>query len=154
MPGTLTYSPADILRQLMVDLSLGTTPSDDDSWPIYCSVQPDTPDNLITTYDTTGVHQGRVMTDGEVQERHGVQILIRSSRFTTGWTKSRAISVALDAAYDASVVMGVESYTVHAISRSSGPIALGKEVPVDGGNTPSSKREVFSLNCTVSVRED
>jgi hypothetical protein len=153
MPGTLTHSPADIVRYLLVDLGFGSSPSGTADWPIYCSSEPDSPDNLITTIDMTGVHQGRLMVDGEVQERHGVQILIRNARFVAGWLKSRQIAVALDAVYQSTVVVGAKSYLVHAITRSSGPLSLGMEAPSEGRATPISKRETFSVNCTVSVRE-
>ena len=153
MPGTLTYSPADVIRQLLIDLAYGTSSSGTADWPVYCSTLPDSPDKVITVVDTTGIHQGRLMISGEVEERHGIQILVRSAKFPSGWSKADDITVGLDAVYQAGVVMDTKSYFVHAISRSSGPIALGKEAPSEGSNIPISKREMFSVNCTVSVRE-
>lgn len=153
MPGTLTYSPADVLRQLLVDLGHGTLPSSSSSWPAYCSTLADTPDNIICLIDTTGVHQGRKMVDGEVQERHGVQIFVRSARFIVGWTKARQVAVALDGVLRSAVTVSSTNYLIQAVTRSSGPIALGKETQdIEGSNT-ISKREIFSINCTVSVRE-
>ena len=154
MSGALTHSPADVLRRVLIALGFGTAPEDDPlgSWPIYAAYEPDLPDNVITLYDTAGVHQGRDMITGEVFERHGVQLRIRSTTHPLGYQKTRALAVALDESiYQESVTLddpGVgtaTSYLVHAVSR-RGILALGKDVP--GG-----KRSVFTVNALVSVRE-
>lgn len=147
MPSSLLHSPADIIRTMLIDLSLGTAPSDSLTWPVYVSQEPSLPDNCITVYDTTGTDDGHTQPDGELQERHGIQVRIRSVDHPTGWTKSRAIAVALDEeVYRELVTIGASLYRVHAIARSPGPISLGKQ-------TPDTKRDLFTINATVSVRQ-
>ena len=147
MSGPLTHSPADVIQQLLIDLELGTAVADEGAWPVYASRLPDTPDPAIAAIDTVGKKQGRTMIDGEVQENPGVQILIRAASSTTGWTKARAIAVALDEEVNLDyVTIDGSVYLVYNVSRTSGPMALGKDVP-------NSKRNLFSVNATVTLRQ-
>src|SRR5688572_3973753 len=98
MPGTLIYSPAEVIRKLLIDLGHGfasTTASPTD-WSAYVDGEPDVPDSCITVYDTEGRKSGRTMTDGEIQEHHGFQIRIRAARHSSGYRKARAICIAMD----------------------------------------------------------
>ena len=147
MSGALAHSPADILRYLLIDLGHGTLPSDGALWPIYESQEPNLPDNVITTYNTTNVHQGRVMSDGEVQERYGIQIRVRATTELIAFVKSQAITISLDQdVYLKGVTINGSGYLVHAVSRISGPMSIGKE-------TPDSKRDLFTINVTAAIRQ-
>lgn len=147
MPGLLTHPPADITRYLLISLGEGVLPSAGGSWPVYAAQTPNSPDNMVVVLGTSNTHQGRTHYDGEVQERHGVQILVRCITYPVGSTKANAIGIALDQdVYDTAIVIGSSTYNVHAFSRTSGPIDLGKE-------TPDSKRDLFSINATVSLRQ-
>ena len=107
MPGTLTHSPADITRYLLVASGYGTLPSASGSWPIHVSQLPSTPDSVMLVKGTANVHQGRVHIDGEVQERHGIQILVRGIPYTAVHTKSNLVAIALDEdVYDTEVTIG------------------------------------------------
>lgn len=152
MPGTLTHSPADVIRRLLIQLGHGTTPEDSGEWPIYVATEPDSPDNAITLYDTAGINQGDHMIDGERQEKHGFQVRIRGWDHTTGYTKAREIAVGMDQNVDRtsatvpdSTGAGV-SYTVWSITRSSDVLSLGRD-------TPQSKRHIFTINAVTSLRE-
>ena len=148
MPGILVHSPADITRYLLIGLGLGVLPSTGGIWPVFVSQEPSLPDNVITTFDMSGLHQGRTQFDGEVQERHGVLVRVRSITHEAGYAKARAIVVALDEdTYDNLINISPNSYRVHAVSRASGPIALGKQMP-------DTKRDIFTANITVSVRQE
>lgn len=146
MSGPLVHSPAAILRQLLIDLTQGTTPSDNDSWPMHYSSEPDTPDNAITVYDTAGTPDGRTMIDGRVHEHSGAQVRVRAQSESVGFTKAQAIATAMaeDVSY-AGVIVESTSYKVDAISRISGPLSLGKE--------PGSKRNIFTINVTMAVKQ-
>lgn len=156
MSGALTHSPADVLRRVLIALGLGTDPDAEPLglWPIYAAAQPDTPDNVITLYDTVSVLQGRAMVTGEVMEQHGVQVRVRAATHDLGYQKARAVVVAMDeSVYQESVTLddpgvgtAASSYLVHAVSRRGGILALGKELP-------ASKRSLFTVNALVSVRE-
>lgn len=146
MPGTLLHSPADIVRRVLIAASLGTDPPNT-SWPIYAGSEPDSPDSVITIYDTTGVDSGRTAPDRERQEHHGIQVRIRAPNHRDGYVKSRAIAVGLDTIYQSSVTIDGTTYLVHSITRTSDVIPLGKEAP-------SSKRRLFTINALVMVRID
>lgn len=147
MPGTLTHSPGDVVRQLLIGLGLGTDPADSGLWPVFAAVEPNTPDNCITLYDTESRRHGRTQTDGEIQEHHGIQFVIRSATYASGYTKARAIAVAADeTVYQNTVTISGTSYTVHQISRTGDVLALGQQ-------TPESKRYLFTINAVVSLRQ-
>lgn len=152
MSGSLIHSAASVLRQLLVDLGQGTEPSTDGSWPVFSHRTPDSPDSIISTIGTTNVHQGRVQTDGEVQERYGVIITIRSPNPRQGFQKAQAVAVALDEEVaQTSVTLtdptgtGTSTYTVVAVSRRSGPLAIGKEL--------DTNRNLFTVNVTVALKQ-
>lgn len=146
MPGTLAHSPAEIVRQLLVDLSLGTNRADNSDWPVFDSSEPDSPDNCITVYDTVGTSQGRIMFDGFQEGYDGVQIRIRSTTHDVGWAKADAIKLALDALYQRMVAVSTSRYEIHSINRVSAP-----SVEVRGKDTPSTKRSLFFINCLLHV---
>ena len=149
MPGILTHSPADVVRRVLIALGLGTDPSlsPQQSWPVFSDGEPDRPDSVITVYDTAGKRKGRTMTDGEVQEYHGIQIRIRSSAHSAGYLKARALAIALDGdVYQETVTIGSKTYLIHQLSRTSDVLRLGKESPV-------SKRCLFTINALAMVRQ-
>jgi len=145
--GLLTNSPAAVIQQLIIDFGLGTAVADDDDWPVFLSTTVDSPDNCLTVYDTTGMHDGRHMVNGEVQEHHGFMVRVRSKRYSVGWSKAHVIAIAFDEQVRyTGVVIGTSTYSVREINRASGPIHLGKEVP-------ENKRHLFTLNCFTALRE-
>lgn len=147
MPGTLIHSPADVVRRLLIDLGLGTNGGA--SWPVFTDAEPNVPDNCITVRDTQGRDGGRDMVTAERAEHHGIQIRVRAGTQSAGYTKARAIAVALDSSvYQEMVVVAAGAggaYKVHAITRTTDVIALGKEVP-------TAKRSLFTINALISVR--
>lgn len=143
----LTHSPADIIRYLLVGLGGGVLPSAGGDWPIYVSQEPTTPDNVITLYNTAGIKDGRLMPTGEVQEHPGVQIRVRATDDNTGWTKAEALAILLDETVLINQVnISTSVYIVYSVSRSPGPLVLGKEVA-------DSKRDLFTINITTSIRQ-
>lgn len=96
MPGLLAHSPADITRYLLIDEGLGTLPTDSSSWPVFVGVEADTPDNVITVFDTTSRLDGRTHNEGEVAERQGIQVRVRARDHATAYAKAQAITIALD----------------------------------------------------------
>jgi len=146
MSGSLTHSPSAILRQLLVDLSLGTDPADEGIWPVYQGREPDTPDKTITTYDTEGVQDGRTMVGGRVYEHHGSQIRVRAANEPTAFEKAREIAVDLDEGeYYVAVTISTSTYLVQSISRVSGPLSIGKE--------PNSQRNLITINVKMAIRQ-
>ena len=152
MSNYLEHSPADIIRTLLIDLGVATTPSADGDWPAYAGREPNTPDNVVTVYDTEGTPDGRSMIDGEVWKHHGFQIRLRCNDQYDGWMKIDAIAKALEmSVYLATVSVGDDAgtgsavYTVYAINRKSGPLSIGTE--------PESKRFIYTYNAVAAIRQ-
>jgi hypothetical protein len=146
MSTSLARSPADVVRWLLILLDLGTDPEDADSWPIHASSEPDSPDNLITVYDTAGMTDGRVHRTGETAEHRGVMVQVRGTDQPTAWVKSDAIREALDEqVHNLLVTIDDEEYVVYAVTRHSGPLSLGRE--------PNTDRFLFTLNAVVTVKQ-
>ena len=144
----LTHDPADILRYLLIDGSQGANPIPTGSnWPIYSAVELDSPDNVITTYNTTGKVQGRIQHSGQFVEKPGVMIRIRAATHQVGYAKGKSIEAFLDTGvYKDIVTIGGSVYEVHAISRSGNLIFAGRD-------SSSSKRFLFTHNVTVTLRQ-
>lgn len=141
----LDHSPADIVRWLLVDLSIGTDPDAEGLWPIFCDGEGDTPDNAITVYNTSGSVQGEVQSSGEVQEHYGLQFRLRGTKSTVAWSKMNEVMLAVDQQVNNNVItVDGSQYYVECIARTGTVFALGK---VDG------KRYVYTLNATVSLRQ-
>ncbi len=140
-------SPADILRRVIISLSLASDPELSSIWPCYTGTEPPTPDSLITTYDVVGRDNGRIMQDGSRAQLYGVQVRVRSITHIAGYAKCREIAVALDTqVYDTIVQIASVNFIVHSVSRSSDVMALGKDVS-------SSKRSIFTLNVLIHTKQ-
>lgn len=147
MSGNLTHSGEDITRRLLIGGSLGTDPSDQDSWPIFAVSEPTKPDNCITVYATTNTLDGRVMNNGEIQEHLGIQIRIRSTDYVTGRAKAKAIADYLDeTVLRTAVTIDSSEYEVQCFNRRSAILHIGTELP-------TSKREVFTINYIADMRQ-
>ena len=129
-------------------MGYGEAPSPAAVWPIYVGNEPDIPDDVMTVFKTSFTHQGRVHPSGEVQGRDGIQIRIRSADYATGDAKAMEIMIGLDEdLYQGVVTLKSNQYQIHSWSRSGGGlIRLGKQVP-------NTKRELFTINGTVLIRQ-
>jgi len=144
----LTHSPADVIRKLLVDLSLGALASEASAtnWPVYFSAEPVTPDNAITVYDTPGVNSGRSMVDGKKMGLYGFQVRVRATDARVGWIKAHAIQATLaEVVYDETVVIGASRYLVHAVSKIGDVLSLGKDL--------NSARSLFTLNAVTTIKQ-
>ena len=158
----LYNSPADVIRWLLVQLGtntitlasgqtipigLVTDPTTSQSWPCYASDEPDTPDNVVTIYDTQGRDDGRSMIDGERYEHHGIQIRVRAQSHVVGFLQARQIAVVLDqAVFRVGVTIAGHNFFVPCVSRTSGVIPLGRD-------TPNTKRRIFTINAVCPIGE-
>lgn len=144
MSGSLTHSPAEIIRQLLIDLGVGTASG---SWPVKFATEPDNPDNVITVYNAAGRSSGRVQNGGERQEHHGFQVRVRSTSESVGYVKARVIAVALDEnVLLTTVTVDSSTYRIQSISRTGDVISLGK-------NHPTTNLNLFTINALASLRQ-
>lgn len=139
------HSPADVLRWAMISYGIVTDPDTSQAWPCFTSIEPNTPDRLVTTFDTAGDLQARVQIAGDQIEKYGVQIRIRASSHEDGWAKGSAIISLLDRDIRRqSVTIGGSTYCIQSVHRKSSLIELGKELQI-------TKRHLWTINCTMTV---
>lgn len=144
--GELSHSPSRIITQLLINLSIGSDPEDDDDWPIYYSRMPDGTDNCIAVYDTTPQNDAKAMTDGEVFEHFGIQIRLRHTSYDSGFDKIRnEIGLLLDAVKRSTVTIGTTSYRVGSVTKRSGPFPIG--------NDPKTGRLLFTMNAVTTIQQ-
>lgn len=149
MSATLSDSPAAIVRQLLIDLGLATSPDADPllPWPAYAKSEPPTPDNCVTVYDTAGTLTGRAHPTGELFGYQGFQIRVRSATDRVGWVKADAIITALSVdVYRRTVTVGGNVYLVQCVTRIGDVIAIGREAGV-------SERRIWTLNAQLDARQ-
>jgi hypothetical protein len=139
----LAHSPADILRRVLIALGHGTAPSAGGAWPISVGAEPDSPDQALTAYDTSGRIDGYSQVDGEAAEFHGVQVRVRGADHKAGYAKAAAVAKAMDSdILRTPVTIDGTDYVLHAATRTGGIMGLGYE-------SPTSKRVLFTINAQV-----
>lgn len=144
----MNHPPARIVCQLLVDLGLSAGfGSGSGAWRCFTGDEPDTPDEVLTVYDTDGPTFGRIQKTGEVTGHDGFQIRIRSNLYQTGWDKGVGVIEALSqTVYQRTVSVGSEAYVVQAVNGLASLLALGRD-------KPSSRRCLFTVNGTVVFRQ-
>lgn len=151
MSGSLANSPADVLRSAVISLSGGVLPSAGGNWPIFVNGEPSAPDNCLTFYDVDGIQEGRTQ-DGEIQEHEGVQLRIRATDHETGWARAELLKNIVDLEIQERLVTvttpatGTHTYTLHAVTRRTGIMVLGKDVA-------NTKRNLFTINVIVAITQ-
>jgi len=148
----MSATPAQIIQQVLLDASLTNPPVNKNTvWPSFISFLPDAddaPNDAIGIIDSMSVKQTRLMI-GEVIERPGVQILVRSQKYDVGYARARAIVAELDEVINRPVqIDSTESYLITSVNRTSGVIPLGREPSGMG----TKRRELFSINILFTVR--
>ena len=131
----MIHTPADIIRELLIDKECGSSPDDMNNhpWPIFVAREPSTPDQNITVYNTQGVNHGRVQPTGEVIQHCGFQCLIRSFDTDIGYGKAEQIRVVLNEDVNRELVLihrlgqADQEYIVQSCSQKSQINSLGKD---------------------------
>lgn len=141
---TFSHSPADIVEMMLRDLGLT---GDGTSWPSSVNSELADDDDVVTVYDTPGRSEGAFQVDGQCQQQDGVQIRVRSSSHkVNGWLKADTIAKTLDQSVTNRVVtIDGSSYIVYDMARTGPVISLGKD-------SPTSKRNIYTVNYLVAVR--
>lgn len=142
-------TPAQAIRRALIDASVcvDSVESPSADWPVFVAALPDgagAKDNAVAVYDTSGVMDGRYMRMGTNIEHPGIQVRVRSTSYTDGWSKIVAIAAALEALLRTVVVVDSESTTIQNVTRKGTPISLGPE--------PQNRRRVsFTINAIVTL---
>ena len=141
----LSNDPADVIRRLVVTQGLATLPSVNSAWPANVNNEPNSPDNCITFYNTTGMVKGRIQISGEFQDRPGIQIRVRGENYAVAYSKVKAVQTYLEeTVLRTPISIGSSSYLVHSLTRNSDLLHNGKDVT-------SSKRYTFTVNYYVTL---
>lgn len=141
----LIHSPADIVRRALIADGAGTAPESGQAWPVFSSKEPNTPDQVITVYNTAGFSDGRFMVDGELFYHPGVQVRVRSLTSPLGATKAESLRNFMARLHNESITLGGTPYTL---------FCLGKitEVRELGDESPTSKRQIFTIEAVAALR--
>ena len=142
-----THSPAKIMAEYLILISLGsrvpTAPDPLSAWPVYSCTFPETPNELISVYDTVGTIDGRIR-GGETIEHPGIQIRVRSETEAAARAKMKAIAAALDDLYRLSVTLEGTNYRIQSATRTS-ILPLGQDA--------TKRRFGFTINALLTVKE-
>ncbi len=151
MSGLLDHEPCRIIRQAIIDvIGEGVGTAGNAQWRVFYDREPDGPrgkvnDNIITVIGTQGRDNGRNHNDGEREEQHGIQIIVRTNDSLAGAKKARDIAVKLDKNVKwSSVTIGSATYRIWSVNRTSAVLPLGKDE--DG-------RYRFSINAVVPLEQ-
>jgi hypothetical protein len=149
MTGALNHPPGKIIQKLLIDLAHGTSLSSSGNttglWPVYYGTLPDTPDNAICVIDTEPMQYGRDMVVGQRCEHPGFQVLVRCDNLVNGYIKAQDIAIAFDKdVYQEVVLLEGNTYSVQAVTRTSGVFTIGLEIG-------STRRRLYSVNATASL---
>ena len=142
-------TPAAIMTTYIIEtLDLLTWPTDSLDWPCYISHQPDgnNVNNICgAVFDTTGVRDARLLRTGLVIEHPGIQILLRTTDYETGYSKAQRLALALDAIANQLITIDATIFKIINCSRTAPVASLGKE--------PGTKRrDFFSLNYLLTYK--
>lgn len=143
----MTHPPARIAAQLLTDVGLASAFGGATNWPVYVGDEPDTPDEVVTVYDTDGPTFGRLMVTGEVTGHDGLQFRVRSVTYAGGRRKADQIVETLsEDVYQRVVSVGSETYLVQTVNGLDSVLSLGRD-------KPGSRRHLFTVNATLVVRQ-
>lgn len=153
MPGAVLHPVSKIIAAFLVAKGAGVDGGSDPLglWPVFYDEEPTDPDSCVTVGNTSPVRDDATMPDGEVYERQGVMIRVRSSDGDLGYTKAESLKQLVDAygsMLDSPAVFTLDGtrYKIHRIMRTTGVIAVGRTLP-------ASDRLAWTVNALVNLRK-
>jgi hypothetical protein len=146
---TLLDSPAMVMQQAIINASLGTLPTVPQAqttpWPVYCSLEPDAPDNVVTVYDQAGQDDGREMIIGDRVIHYGIMVKFRAVDHPTGFPVAQAMADWIDRRINQMLVAtNAATYVIWNMSRKTDVVMLGRDVP-------RTQRSLFSISATAAI---
>lgn len=144
----MNYPPSALIRAILVQGGVLDLPGETNAvCPAYVSRMPDgddVPDSAACLFDIAGLKQGRLMS-GAVQERMGVQLMVRDLAYPDAWRKMAACLAVLDAVVRQGIDTGEYFYFIPAIRR-------GTVLSV--GGAPSDEQRRLAFTCNLDFRVD
>ena len=145
---TVIVPSAIVAEYVIGTLDLFSAVSEGSTWPLYRSNLPDSDQishNIAAIFDTSADIQSKLMS-GDLVQRYGIQFLVRSTDYDTGYEKSKIILETVQTTHNASVSIGGTTFIIDNFSSTSGVLALGVE-------RDSKQRYLFSTNFLVTIKE-
>ena len=125
MGAIVTHSPAEVIRQYLLDQLVGSAPPST-PWPCYVASMPTEGNEAIAVYDATGGRvQGRHQRGGKTVETRNITIRVRAEDYKTGRSKADSICTLFDLVLRAAVTIDAVPYLINAVSRVSSIKHLG-----------------------------
>lgn len=145
MSDGLIHTPAEIIRQLILNLELGEPIADPLArWTVFHSNLPELPHDAILISDTEGVLQGREHVEGHLETKYGIQVMVRSNNVSQGYIKATRIKEAFsEDVLRTEVELEGEVYLIQAITCRSPVIDVGRDT--------TGKRYRKTVNAIVSL---
>lgn len=113
------------------------------AWSVQVGMEPTSPDDTITLFDTAGYMDGRSLHRTYIH--HGVQIRVRSREYPDGWKKLAEIQSLLDTICNTEIRVEEVNFVLNSFVLSSPATFVG--------NQEKNKRCVFTLNGLLTARE-
>lgn len=132
-------SPAEVLAVLLDNYF---KVEDEGTLLYFVNIQPDSPEENITIYDTDGKLQGKSVSGGVTVEKYGCQLRIRGKDHNATRKQLNRISSWIDEVFNLTVTLDEQDYTVQNIMKSSSILPLG---------FTKDKLYEFTLNVTLTI---
>jgi len=145
---TIVVPSAVISQYLISTLGLFTAISEASTWPLYQAFLPDSgaiEDDAAAIFDIAPYIQGKDM-GGSLNQRYGIQFLIRSRSYNDGFTKASILLSSLQNKSQVYEIVGGTTFIIENISSASGVVSVGTE-------RSSKQRFIFSLDLLVTIKE-
>lgn len=139
-----TDSPACVIQNYLINQGLATNPIDGGSWPVYCGLLPDSPDNAIAVFDTTGISQGKAHVTGETFWNYGIQVMVRSKTESVGSAKVLAIYSDFENLRRHRLTLQGIRWQIDVINLPAGHTLIGYE-------SEASRRRIYTMNLLVPM---
>lgn len=146
----LSHTPAEILRQCLIDLGVATDQEDEQPWPAFYALLPGRPDEVITVQNTQGTLDGRLMDEGEYVEHPGFQARLRSRYQRTGWLKAQEVWNTLSAIRRQPVTLPHPETEVD-VDYTIQSVTLTAPIAVLGQDPDNERRENFTINGRITL---
>lgn len=134
--------PAAVIRQLLLDLALVYSTPTGSQYAARVSSQPESPDRVVTVYDTGATEDGRLLDTGEVIEHPTVKVRVRGPVYEEAWNKAKEIELALNGVKRTTVAVGGVTFRVDNVS-SRAPLVLGPD-------DEERRQLTVDCNCTIT----
>lgn len=143
----MNHTVSDIVATYLISQGILQIPGISATWPIYVGHLPGgkLQRQAAVITDTPATRDGRLMHTGEVIEHPNFQIRVRSEVYQTALLKLQEIATTFDPITNTTVVMGVDSYSIKNISRTSSIIPMGVE--------PETRLFLFSANFLITIKQ-